>query len=345
MYTLRLCVIELTNRCNLRCPHCASTSGLCRGDELTRDEWRVVFRDLAKIGCHVLSVLGGEFLLRPEWYEICCDARAEGFDLQLITNGLLVDEDTIAKFKSLDPQTVCVSFDGATAETYRAQRGVDGFDRCLKLLHRFQDEGFRQVNAITTFTSLNIADFDTFAALFMDTGIVWQVQMVHRAGQRFDDSLLLSEEQYAYFVDKVTDYLNRCLGRLKLMTMDDFGYFSLNPQLQFTHQFWTGCHAGKEALGIRSNGDVLGCLSLGDEFVEANLRKESLVDIWNSEKYFRYFRHKEVLLSGQCRVCPFAEKCQGGCTAMALSQGGGVGDNRYCVRRLEAKRLLEQVFG
>lgn len=344
MNELQLCVVELTNRCNLRCPHCASTSGQCREGELTRIEWQRVFGELKQLGCRILSILGGEFLLHPDWYGICSDAKAYGFELQLITNGLLVNDSVIEQFKSLDPQTVCVSFDGATAETYLAQRGIDAFDKCLALLHRLHREGFRQVNAITTFTSLNIYDFDKFAALFMDTGIVWQVQMVHRAGQRFDDSLLLTPEQYAFFVDKVTDYLYNHNDRLRLMTMDDFGYFSMNPQREFTHQFWHGCHAGREVLGLRSNGDVLGCLSLGDDFVEANLRNESLIDIWNSDRYFRTFRHKEKLLDGHCAKCPFAQKCLGGCTALALSQKGGIGDNSYCVRRLEEKRFLNELF-
>lgn len=31
-------VVEITNKCNLRCPHCASDSGCAREDEMSLDE-------------------------------------------------------------------------------------------------------------------------------------------------------------------------------------------------------------------------------------------------------------------------------------------------------------------
>ena len=34
-----------------------------------------------------------------------------------------------------------------------------------------------------------------------------------------------------------------------------------------------------------------------------------------------------------------------GCTAMAISSTDTMGDNSYCVRRLEEKRLLQELFG
>ncbi len=341
---LGLCVLELTNRCNLRCPHCASDSGVCRNDEMTRTELQDVFRQLAELGCHTMSMLGGEMLLRPDWFEICQDARSCGMDLQLITNGLLVDEDVRKKFIALKPQTACVSLDGASSETYRKQRGVDGFDKCMKLLNELVADGHRQVNAITTFSSLNIHEFDDFAKLFIDSEIIWQVQMVHKAGHRFDDRLLLNQEQYAFFVDKVTHYMNEFNGRLRLRHMDDFGYFAITPKLRFTHQVWDGCHAGRRVIGIRSNGDVLGCLSMGDEFIEANLKEVPLSEIWNSGHYFKRFRRKEELLSGHCAKCAFGQVCKAGCSAMALSSTDSLGDNTYCVRRMEEQRMLNDLF-
>ena len=117
-------VVEITNKCNLRCPHCASDSGCAREDEMSLEELRGVVKDLAALGCKEFTMLGGEFMLRPDWYEIARAVKDAGMELQLITNGLLVSEEVRKKFKTLDPQTVCVSLDGATPESYRrARRG------------------------------------------------------------------------------------------------------------------------------------------------------------------------------------------------------------------------------
>lgn len=339
-------VVEVTNRCNLRCPHCASASGCARADELSLSEMRDVIHDLSTLGCQAFTMLGGEFLLRPDWYEIGQAVKAEGIELQLITNGLLATPETRAQFKALDPQTVCVSLDGATPEGYRATRGVDGFAKCRRLLDDLVADGFRQVSAITTFSARNLDEFDLFVEQFVDTSIVWQIQIAHRAGERFDDGLLLSRDQYKWLVGKATRCLNDLNGRLRLQVMDDFGYFPFAPELRFLCQTWDGCAAGRRVIGIRANGDVLPCLSLGTDYVEDNLRRRPLVDIWRDPDSFPRFRGKTSAdLTGVCAKCAVAEKCRAGCSAAALSTTGTLGETRFCIRQLETESMLEDLLG
>lgn len=333
-------VVEVTNRCNLRCPHCASDSGRARADEMSLAELTALFVELRAIGCRELSLLGGEFLLRPEWFEVARAVKDAGIELQLITNGLLVTPEVRRQFKSLDPQTVCVSIDGATTESYRAARGVDGFETCRSLLFALRDDGFRQVNAITTFNAKNLGDFDRFAEMFIDTGIVWQVQMAHKGGERFPDDLLMSREQFEWLADRVTHWVYGYHDRLKLMTMDDFGYFPMTPKLRYLCQIWDGCSAGRRIVGVRANGDVLPCLSLGSAFVEDNIRRRSLTDIWRDPASFPRFRGKSGELTGRCAKCPAAARCKAGCSAMALSQTGTLTETTFCVRQLETERIL-----
>ncbi|MBO7721191.1 MAG: radical SAM protein [Kiritimatiellae bacterium] len=334
-------VVEITNRCNFRCPHCASASGEARADEMGAGEMAKLAGDLAALGCREFTMLGGEFLLRPDWGEIGAAVKAAGMELQLITNGLLVTPEVRRRFKALDPQTVCVSFDGATRRSYRAVRGVDGFDRCRRLIAGLVDDGFRQVSAITTFSSRNLGDFDRFVEMFIDTPVVWQVQIVHRAGERFDDSLLLNDAQFAEFADRATKCLCELHGRLRLQVMDDFGYFPVNPKLAFLCQRWDGCPAGRRVVGIRANGDVLPCLSLGGGFVEDNLRRRPIAAIWRDPGSFARFRHKSDRLTGFCAKCPAAKRCKAGCTAAAISNSGSATENRFCLRRLETTRLAD----
>lgn len=342
---LRAAVLEVTNRCNLRCPCCASASGKARPDEMDLCEMKGVVRDLAALGCRDFTMLGGEFLLRPDWYDIASEVKDAGMELQLITNGLLVTPEVRRRFRALDPQTVCVSIDGASPESYRAARGVDGFAKCRALLDELVADGFRQVSAITTFNAKNIGDFDAFAEMFRGTDIVWQVQMAHKGGERFPDELLMTREQYAVFVEKATHWLYDRYGELKILVMDDFGYFPLTPKLRFLCQRWNGCQAGRRVIGIRANGDVLPCLSLGSEYVEANLRKRPLSEIWNDPGSFPRFRHKSGKLTGRCAKCPMAERCKAGCTAMAVSQTGTMTETPFCIRQLETERIVREIAG
>ena len=338
-------VVEITNRCNLRCPHCASDSGCAREAELSLDGMKRVVDDLASLGCREFTMLGGEFLLRSDWFDIARHVRARGLELQLVTNGLLVTETVRQQFRALGPQTVGVSLDGATPETYRRARGVDGFDRCRRLLDDLVADGLREVHAITTFNAKNLGDFDRFVELFADTPIVWQIQMAHRGGERFPDDLLMDRDQYAGLVERVTRCYAQEPRRLRLLVMDDFGYFPMTPVLRFLHTRWIGCPAGRHLVGVRANGDVLPCLSLGSRFVEGNLRRRPLVELWRDPASFARFRNKSCALTGKCASCAFAAKCRAGCSAMAMSQTGTLTETTFCVRQLEQERIVRAMFG
>lgn len=340
---LRFAVLEITNRCNLRCAHCASDSGLPRENELTLAEWGETLAEIHFLGGQEITLIGGELFLRPDWAEIADAVNGLGMRLVLISNGLpLRDGGTLARVRALRPFLIGISVDGATPESYRRSRGVDGFDTAQALLHRLVSDGLTNVNAITTFTKGNLREFDRFADLYDGTGITWQIQIANRVGSRFLPGEFVGRDDYRWLVDRIRDaVVNR--PTLHLMPMDDFGYFPLDPALRFLHPRWDGCIAGRRLIGVRSDGDVLGCLSLGDPFVEANLRKEPLRQIWRSETSFSRLRHKEKELTGACTRCAHAAECRAGCTGIAYSATGGIGCNPYCIRALETEEILAGV--
>jgi len=165
------------------------------------------------------------------------------------------------------------------------------------------------------------------------------VQIANRGGSRFRPGDFIGRDDYRWLVDRIRDVVvNR--PSLHLMPMDDFGYFPLDPALRFLHPHWDGCIAGRRLIGVRSDGDVLGCLSLGDAFVEANLRKIPLREIWGSKTSFARLRNKEKELTGACANCSYASECRAGCTGIAQSATGGIGSNPYCIRALETEDIL-----
>lgn len=342
---LRYAVIEITNRCNLRCPHCASTSGQARDDELSLEEIRRLVADIARLGGEEITIIGGEALLRPDWFEICSAVVEAGLKLLLITNGLRLSRDRLArdKLRELRPYLIGISIDGASRESYQRLRGVDAFDEVRALCGELVADGHQNVNAITTFWKANLREFWDMADLFRDRDITWQVQIANKGGERFDESMFLSLEDYRWLGAQMRDLFVSQRGRVHLRHMDDFGYFPLDPALRFLHEDWQGCIAGVELIGVRSNADVLGCLSLGDGFVEANCRQRPLDEIWHSDQVFSRFRRKAELLTGHCAACAYAATCRGGCSSIAHSATGTIGCNPYCLRHLETTQILDEL--
>lgn len=340
-FQLRSVILEITNRCNLRCLHCGSSSGKARADEFSTAELAALIDDLRGLGCEEVTLLGGEVFLREDWEALAGRIRNQGMRLIVVTNGLLVDDTLAKRLARLDPYVVGVSIDGATPESYRRVRGGRGFEASVGALHRLLGAGLPAVNAITTFQRLNLPDFDAFVELFAGTAINWQVQIAGKGGERFRDELFFLPEDFSNFAEKVIEARLRRMD-LKLSTMDDFGYYPLLPAPRGLNN-WAGCQAGISILAIRSNGDVLPCLSLGDPFVVANVRKETLAEIWASEVHFERFRHKQRYLKGACAVCEARERCRGGCSEIAWSVTGNIFEDPYCLRTMERARLLAAI--
>lgn len=340
--SLYYAVIEVTNACNLRCAHCASTSGKKRTNELSLSEIKALVRDVRSLGGEEITIIGGEALLRKDWFDICQCVIDEGMELIFITNGVLFNEENKDKLIKLKPKILGISLDGANKESYQRHRGIDKFDEILNHLHDFVARGLKNVNAITTIMRSNVKEFDEFAKLLNGTNITWQIQLANRGGKRFCDTHFITRNEYKWLVDKVKNAWET-YPSLKLLTMDDFGYFPIDPKLKFLHDDFAGCIAGLSLIGVRSNGDLLGCLSLGDDFVEGNIRDESLEVIWRRKDSFPRFRNKKDLLNGQCKWCLHADECRAGCTAVAVSATNDMGDNPYCIRSMEVDSILQNI--
>ncbi len=334
-------VVELTNRCNLRCPHCASNSGAAREGELATEDWLRIIGEIAELGCDEVTLMGGELFLHRDWLQICQKVNATGMKLAIVTNGLLVTDRLFEKLSTLCIERLGVSLDGGTDEAYRAARGVDGRARVWKVFERVQASGLTEVNAITTVSRINLQELQLLYEQLKGTGIAWQVQMASSVSERFDDGQIISPEEFVAVCKQLSDWIIELGEDNFIALMDDFGYFPLDPSYTALHDEWQGCHAGTNVAGIRANGDVLGCLSLGDPFIEGNLRDRPLREIWTDPNSFAQLRNKQ--LSGHCARCPMAERCKAGCTAMAWSATGDVGSNPYCIRHQECRALLSQV--
>jgi radical SAM protein with 4Fe4S-binding SPASM domain len=123
-----------------------------------------------------------------------------------------------------------------------------------------------------------------------------------------------------------------------LMGAHDIGYFSkhLDKITKINKETWGGCTAGVNTLGISSNGNIKGCLSLSDQFIEGNIREESLVEIWNNPKSFTLNRNfKKHFLKGICANCKYGVLCEAGCSDLACSFSGSPYNDPYCFYRIE----------
>ena len=327
---------ELTLGCNMRCIHCGSSAGIDRSKELSTEEWNKVTKDIYDLGGRYITLLGGEPFLRKDWYEISKTVRDYDMNLTIITNALLIDEDTIKKLRKLDVYSVAVSLDGATSKTHDKIRKVKGsFKHCKKAFDMLSEAEI-STSVITTLNKLNFEELPKMREFLLDKNIAWQIQIAVPIG-RFPRDLMLSAEEFysaAMFIAATRKKYD--LERLPILGAHCFGYHSQYlPNINIV-PIWKGCQAGVSLMGIQSNGGVKGCLSLPDEYIEGNIRKKSLVDIWNAPGFAAYNRNfNKENIGKNCSSCKYLKSCLGGCMSVSTSITEIAHNDPYCFKLIE----------
>ncbi len=341
---LLCCVWELTLRCNLRCLHCGATAGSARPDELTTAEALRVADELAALPADEVTLMGGELFLRPDWLAVAERLRRGGVGLVIFTNGTLLNAERIAQLRALAPRTVGTSLDGGSPAVHDAIRGVPGaFERTLAAIADLQTAGQR-VSVITTLTRRNVYELPAIARLLIGRDIRWQIQVAGAGGERLAQADLLTPLEF-YFAALFIARMRATVPwrALPVIGAHDFGYCSARlPYLGMPGEHWAGCSAGRETLGIRSDGRVQPCLSLPESCVVGSLRggrddpaPTRLARLW--EDALAGWR-APVKRYGACADCPHGDLCQGGCTGLALTYNGRRGENPMCLKAIETDK-------
>lgn len=139
----------LTERCNLRCTHCAvPEEDSPAEEELTLKEWQAFLVTVMAEGIHRIVLSGGEALLRRECLDLAESALVRGASqVVIVTNGTVFSPVTTSRLVALQRRystlDVHVSIDGATPDTHDAIRGRGTFARTLRGIERLRAAGGR----------------------------------------------------------------------------------------------------------------------------------------------------------------------------------------------------------
>ena len=301
---------EVTNRCNLRCTHCLSSSGPeadVRGD-LSLAEAKAVIDQLAAAKVFQIHFGGGEPFVYPGFLDLLKHAQSRGLCcLCISTNGSLLDEERIRALEALGGVYLQISLDGATPEACDSVRGRGAWHKAVAALERLQGRNIvRTVNFV--YTRGNAGQVDAMLELARRYDATLRVTRLKPSGRGAESYQQLRPTQ-----DQLAS-LHQWLGQhLEVLTGDTF--FHLNafggkplPGFQF-------CGAARLTCLITPNGDVFPCAFTQTEFFRAgNLRQTAFQEIWSASPVFNgVFRKRQ---EGACSTCTAYDGCGGGCPAV-----------------------------
>jgi radical SAM protein with 4Fe4S-binding SPASM domain len=314
---------HLTERCNLRCRHCYQES--YGGEELPLIEILRTIQNLSEMiddwsdtyeiaFQRSFNVTGGEPFLRADLFDILAAMKDHGFDIYLLTNGILVDSVKAERLAALRIKGVQVSLEGPE-EIHDAIRGRGSF--------RSSMEGLGYLVAAGVPVTLNL----TLSRLNADL-MVRMVELAKTAGaKRLGFSRLVPSGKGLGLLPEMlsgqevetlyTQILSQKPEGLEIVTGDPLAsQIAFSPfQENLGDIPLGGCAAGVSGLTILADGTVTPCRRL--PLPIGNVRKESLRELWVASPVLEKLRDKSGY-QGKCGRCPRWAACRG-CRAIAYA--------------------------
>lgn len=166
-------LIEVTGRCNLRCPFCFAESGGAAAPDPSLEELAGNFRTtLDKSGPHnIVQISGGEPTVRDDLPEIISLGRGVGFPfIQLNTNGvrLAAEPGYAARLKNAGLFSVFLQFDGTEDRIYRTIRGRELLAEKMRAIEHCASAGLGIVLVPTIVKGVNDGDIGAILRLALE---------------------------------------------------------------------------------------------------------------------------------------------------------------------------------
>lgn len=331
-------VVELTARCDHACDHCYNAwknPGQHAPEPLNTAEttW-LLDRLVDEAGCELITLTGGEPLLRPDLPTIVAHLHGRGVKLNLISHGGLIDDAAITRLGTGTITTWELPLLAGGRELHDSLSGRPGaFDRVTAAIAALKD-AHQRIVAVFVAMNPNLDQLERVVELCVALGV--DGLMINRfnpggEGGRHIDTLQASPAELTTMLDSA-----EALGRRWQLPMACS--IAMPPCLVPTERYsWLSfglCALGTERAyyTVDPAGRLRPCnhspTILGD------LRSQDLREILDGAALEAYVQARPAACGG----CPLEHTCQGGCKAAAEACSGSPWEPDPFLRTFLAQR-------
>ena len=309
---IHLVVLEVTDRCNLKCIHCYNDGS--QGKDISHEDFEIVIKELKKVKPYYVTLSGGEPLLLGKWlFNIAEALRDICKKLLLTTNGLLITKFPAQSFRIFD--NVQISLDGPK-DVHEKIRGKGTFERTLNAAKYLKDAG---VN-ITFNMTIHVLNKDYLVETYeiaRSLGIQLGIERMSTVG-RGKDITRISANEWKYLLKIATEKKINC--------RDPLSFAFRKGIIIKPNKICGGCTAGIASLVITPSLEIIPCVRL--RIPVGNLKSRNLREIWLNSDIFNKLRDRASF--EKCGTCYYRNIC-GGCRAEAYAETGNyLGPDPLC---------------
>jgi len=300
--------LDVTWRCNERCVHCY----LDHDDqgELSFDEIEGLLVDMADAGVFLLTIIGGEPMLRKDIFPIIRRARELTFNVKLKTNAILIKEKEAALIRSLGVDTVQISVYSHRPEVHDAITKVPGSLKRTISAIRFLVAQNLKVTIANVIMKQTRYDYSGVQALAAELGANFTIDPTitpHINGDRSLLALNVSREDLRDIMNDKT---------IAGQTEDQF--VAVAPGSDEDDLDNIPCSAGHSAAYVSPYGDVYPCVQF--PLPSGNVRQQKFIDIWKYSPQLEEVRSIRTRDLPVCSTCVHSSGCTR-CPGLAYMEG------------------------
>jgi radical SAM protein with 4Fe4S-binding SPASM domain len=299
--------LDLTYRCNERCVHCYLDHD-DRG-EMTTTEIKSLLQEMADAGVFILTLSGGEILLRRDFFEILERARKLSFCVKLKTNAILIGEREAERIKSLGVESIQVSIYSHRPEIHDTITKVPGsLNRSLGAIRFLKARGLRVIIA-NVLMAQNRLDYPAVRALAAGMGVDCTLDPTITPKMDGDRSILsLNADPATLRAVFLEEGLSGSAGdSCAASARVDEPVLDSLP-----------CSAGHTACYVSPYGDVYPCVQF--PLPSGNIRHKRFLDIWRHSDQLKQVRAIRLRDLTSCSQCVHVSNCTR-CPGLAYMEG------------------------
>lgn len=304
----------ITGRCNYRCEMCSfSQNEQASKNELNLQEIENFLSQISKYK-PLISLGGGEPLLRKDIYHIIKEVKVRNLKCILLTNGYLLEAD---KLKGLNLDYLIVSFYGP-AEIHNQITGIkDAYQISLQKLREASKKKIaKNIVVSSIILNENIAQLDSFTKKLIELGVKaikfenlnyltreeLKKEILFRDGFNLIPDVLIREDHFTPLEvnlawDKISKLKKKYPNQVFLkpeLTRKEFFTWYLGRNAPKSN-----CHFIRHSLFITPQGDVVPCQFIRNSIL-GNIREDELKYTWTS---YRYQKFRELIKESNLKIC------------------------------------------
>ena len=343
---------SITGRCNLQCRHCYLDAPDAFYGEMDLEQCIKIMDQIVDANICCVSITGGEPLVRADWEKFIAALQERNLHIETIyTNGLMITEKWIEKFKALYPEKVLfsLSFDGVGCHDWlRGRTGME--ERTIEAIKLLTAHGY-PIEIETPIFKDNLDKFPATCELLTDLRICnWKLSPMikSKAWEKYSAEHTATAEDIIKASVALLEKFEE-LNRPFNLQIAHYYVYEKNKNKAYAPSFagqnnekalkMPLCSCMRQHPYLLPDGTLMPCMPLANCGIDdkmPNLLKTPLVEVLQpgSALYaLSDMRLGDFLdnYAEECKQCEYKYICKGGCRAYAKQCGNLYGaDTQIC---------------